>query len=130
MKLIIKLCIVIILILSFFCWRLLEQQNFQWNDTIAVSWGDGKYGKAFYGTYVFLGNNVGGKVEVKARIYLGRRGYFSWYAYELGVIGIANDDVEATKMWGNIKWVPEGVEIGGSDGVKYFVKREYFENHR
>ncbi len=88
---------------------------------IAVKWGDGRYGKAFYGAYVFLEPSTDGW-QVRSRVYLGR-GNDSYH--DCGVIGTAISDAEAVSRWGTIDWKDDGLHIG-----KYFLPRDRLEHHR
>lgn len=97
---------------------------------VAVSWGDGKYGEAMYGAYVYLGNATDDAVEVKATIHIGRDTFFASQEYDLGVIGSAKDEVEAVKRWGRVTWKDDGVEFGGEAGRSYWLPRAAFESHR
>jgi len=88
---------------------------------VAIAWGDGKYGDAFYGADVYLEPAAGG-YSVRARVYIGRgNNYFT----DCGEIGKAADDVEAVKKWGKIEFRPDGLHIGD-----YFLPREQMESHR
>ena len=92
---------------------------------IAVKWGDGKYGKAFYGAEVYFDkkDNV---YSVKARIRLGRG---NDYFHECGEIGIAHSLEEAVLKYSDIEWTPEGLIIGKNES-EYFIKRSIIEAHR
>lgn len=97
---------------------------------IAVSWGDGTYGQAHYGAYVYLGEEKDGRIEVKAKIQIGRGTLWTNATYDLGVIGTAQDPIDAVKRWGTLTWKPDGLEIGGEAGNPYLVPRQEFERHR
>jgi len=88
---------------------------------VAMAWGDGKYGQAFYGAQVSLEPAASG-YTVRARVYIGRG---NDYFYDCGSIGKAADDVEAVKKWGTIEFRPDGLHIGD-----YFLPRERMESHR
>ena len=89
---------------------------------IAVSWGDG--------AYVYLGEEKDDRVEVKAKIQIGRGTLWTNATYDLGVIGTAQDPIDAVKRWGTLAWKPDGLEIGGEAGKPYLVPRQEFERHR
>jgi hypothetical protein len=88
---------------------------------IAVKWGDGRYGKAFYGAYVLLEPSGDGYL-VRSRVYLGRG---NDYYHDCGVIGTVSNDAEAVSRWGTIDWKDDGLHIGS-----YFLPRDRLENHR
>jgi hypothetical protein len=92
---------------------------------IALSWGDGKYGPAFYGAYVYL-QPVDGGYSVRARVYIGRG---NGYVYDCGELGRAQSEAEAVARWGKIDWREEGLRIG-SGADQYFLPRADLENHR
>ncbi len=89
--------------------------------TIAVSWGDGKYGSAFYGAHVWY-EIKGKKVIVQARVALGRG---NSYYYDCGQLGTAVSVEEAVERWGHIEWHEDGLHIGN-----YFLPRTQLESHR
>ena len=93
--------------------------------SIAVSWGDGKYGKAFYGVEVYL-EKAETDCVVKARIHIG---HGNDYFHDCGEIGRVKNNVEAVDRFGIITWRPEGVKIGNGSN-SYFIARRGFENHR
>jgi len=92
---------------------------------VAVSWGDGRYGPAFYGAYVFLvPANDGFSVQAKLKIGRGNSMY-----RECGELGRARTAEESVARWGNIEWKTDGLHIGrGSD--EYFLPQKEVENHR
>jgi len=92
---------------------------------LAVSWGDGKYGPAFYGAYVFLVPEPPG-FRVHARVAIGRgNGMF----HDCGDIGRAASEAEAVARFGTITWEPTGLGIGTGRG-RYFLPRAELERHR
>jgi hypothetical protein len=114
-------CIVLVFIGSVY----FKQYYYIYRNLIAVSWGDGPYGRAMYGVYVYKGEEKENKIQVKAIVYTGRQNfYFISYYRDLGVIGMAeNNDFDA---WGDIVWTPEGVAIGN----EYFISKEILGEHR
>ena len=88
---------------------------------VAMAWGDGKYGKAFYGAQVYL-EPVSGKYVVSARVHLGR-GNDAYY--DCGELGLANTADEAVARWGRIEFRADGLHIGD-----YLLSRELLEAHR
>ncbi len=95
---------------------------------IAVSWGDGKYGKAFYGVYVYMGKELENEVEIKAKIYIGRGSYLFNYFHDLGVIGKSRNEPGEINQWGKIIWKPDRIEIGANN--TFFFPRAKLEQHR
>ncbi len=93
---------------------------------LTVSWGDGKYGKAFYGAQVFAYPETG-KYRVEARVAIG---HGNGYYHNCGVIGRVATWAEAKDKYGNITWTPSGLNIGSSNKVEYHLSREIVENHR
>ena len=92
---------------------------------VAMSWGDGKYGAAFYGAQVYLEPQAIG-YSVRAQVFLGRG---NRCFHDCGELGSVATDAEAVARWGTIEWQAEGLQIGtGVD--RYFLPRAQFENHR
>jgi hypothetical protein len=92
---------------------------------VAMSWGDGKFGKAFYGAHVFLEPRAGG-YSVGARVYIGRsNNYFD----DCGELGRVSTDTEAVGRWGRIEWHDDGLHIGNGTN-QFFLPRAQFERHR
>ncbi len=92
---------------------------------VAVSWGDGKYGKAFYGAYVLL-EPVAGDYSVKAFVNIGRGNGMFHGCGELGRVATAE---EAVAKWGKIDWQDDGLHIGTGTNA-YFLPRAKLEAHR
>ena len=92
---------------------------------VAVNWGDGKYGKAFYGAYVTLEPLAAG-YSVKAFVSIGRgNGMF----HDCGELGRVATDTEAVAKWGKIEWLEDGLHIGTGTNA-YFLPRAKLESHR
>ncbi len=92
---------------------------------VAVSWGDGKYGKAFYGAFVYLESADGGQ-SVKAQVQIGRGNPMYHECGELGRVATAE---EAVAKWGRIEWLEDGLHIGTGTNA-YFLPRAKLEAHR
>jgi hypothetical protein len=94
--------------------------------TIAMSWGDSKYGKEFYGAQVYL-VPVGSEYSVHARVFISPGG---GYYHDFEEIGRAKTVKEAVERWGKITWWPEGLDIGdpAAGGIHY--PRHRLESHR
>jgi hypothetical protein len=90
-------------------------------DVVAMKWGDGKYGSAFYGACVYL-QPAGSVYSVRGRIYIGPGAVQS---HDCGQLGIVSSEAEAVERWGTIDWRPDGLHIGG-----YFLPRSVVEAHR
>jgi hypothetical protein len=123
--------IIFILVLSvligFACgWYLSTRSNeTRLERVVALSWGDGKYGPAFYGAHVYL-KPIESGYSVRARIYIGRGNN---YFHDCGELGRAKTDAEAVSTWGNIEWKADGLHIGtGPD--HFFLPQSKVESHR
>jgi hypothetical protein len=92
---------------------------------VAVSWGDGSYGPAFYGAFVYLVSEDDG-YSVRARVALGRG---NDYFHECGEIGKVPTDEDAVARFGRVVWRTEGLYIG-QPGGEYFLPRAQLESHR
>lgn len=86
-----------------------------------MSWGDGKYGKAFYGAQVYV-EPVGSRFTVRAQVHIGHGN--SLYK-DCGVLGTEDSLSEAVQKWGKIDWQPDGLHVGS-----YFLPRFQLETHR
>lgn len=97
----------------------------QLDRVIVMSWGDGRYGPAFYGAHVWL-EPIENGYSVRARVLLGR-GNRSFY--DVGELGQTTTDEEAVARWGEVRWRDDGLQLGtGVDS--YFLPRAILENHR
>ena len=97
---------------------------------VAMSWGDGRYGRAFYGAHVYLeplDEQPGYAVHV--RVYIHRGTFSRSYFHDMGEIGRAASDEEAVARWGTLTWRPDGLQIGNEPNAP-FLPRETLENHR
>ena len=92
---------------------------------IAMSWGDGKYGPAFYGARVYLEPESDG-YSVKALVQIARG---SPYFHDLGELGKVRTDAEAVARWGRIEWREDGLHIGNEPDHLFFP-RASLERHR
>jgi hypothetical protein len=92
---------------------------------VAMRWGDGKYGPAFYGAHVYL-VPIDTGFSVQARVYIGRG---NSYFHDCGELGTVQTDAEAVANWGTIDWREDGLHIGSGTGA-YFLSRAAIENHR
>ncbi len=93
---------------------------------VAMSWGDGKYGKAFYGVEVYVLSAKGG-YAVHARVWIGH-GNGMWD--DLGELGVVGSPEEAVEKWGHVEWSASGLTIGPGDPDPFFVPRARLESHR
>lgn len=90
-----------------------------------MSWGDGKYGPAFYGAQVYLKPLSSGHA-VYALVHIGRGNDMF---YDCGKLGEVRTDAEAVSRWGCIRWAEDGLHIGcGPD--EFFLPRATLESHR
>jgi hypothetical protein len=93
---------------------------------VAMSWGDGRYGKAFYGAHVYLISS-GQEYEVHARVLLGRG---NDYFHDLGLLGRVATPEDAVTQFGKIEWRPDGLHIGDGQNFPVFLERARLESHR
>lgn len=92
---------------------------------VAMSWGDGKYGPAFYGAHVYMKPKRSG-YSVRALVHIGRgNGGF----HDCGELGTVQTDAEAVARWGKIEWRDDGLHIGTGTN-HYFLARAEMESHR
>ncbi len=90
-----------------------------------MEWGDGKYGKRFYGAKLTLEPEPRG-YAVRGVVLIAPDSLDDVsYRHDCGVIGHVPDLEQATKQYGVIDWKPDGLHVG-----KYFLPRAEFENHR
>lgn len=94
------------------------------DNLITVKWGDGKYGKAFYGAEVYFIKEEK-SYSVKAKIRIGRENN---YYHDCGVIGVVQSPEEAVEKYGEVTWTESGLLIG-KEGT-YFLSRKEIEKHR
>jgi hypothetical protein len=99
------------------------------DNLVAVSWGDGKYGKALYGAYVFY-EPKDGQLAVKLSVRIDRGSFWSQYAHDTRTLGIVRDPVEAVAIWGVVTWTEEGLKIGTPPGPTHLFPRNELEQHR
>lgn len=92
---------------------------------VAMSWGDGKYGPAFYGAQVYL-VPIDQGYSVRGKIHIGRG---NRYYHDCGELGTVKTDKEAVAKWGKIDWQADGLHVGNGAN-HYFLPREQYENHR
>ncbi|MCX6897374.1 MAG: hypothetical protein NT105_01620 [Verrucomicrobia bacterium] len=95
---------------------------------VAMSWGDGWGGLAFYGAHVFLEPQAGG-YSVRARVYIGRNDGCFTYFHDCGELGRVQTDTEAVARWGRIEWREDGLHIGAGTN-HFFLPRARLERHR
>jgi len=105
--------------------RLNDASETQVARIVAMSWGDGGYGPAFYGAHVYLVPLTSG-YSVRARVYIGRG---CDYYHDCGELGTVQTDTEAVARWGTIDWQADGLHIG-SGPDSYFLARAKLESHR
>src|SRR5207249_1864396 len=96
-------------------WRAYSRNETDLNRVVAMSWGDGKYGPAFYGAHVYL-EPQGSHFIVRARVHIGRsQGWFTDF-HDCGILGTVATEEEAVAHWGTIQWRDDGLQIGtGAD---------------
>jgi hypothetical protein len=94
--------------------------------TIAMSWGDGRYGKDFYGAQVYLVPDGAG-YSVRARVLIGA-GNDS--CHDCGEIGRAASVEEAVERFGRIHWQEKGLTIADPAAGGFHLPRDRLESHR
>lgn len=94
--------------------------------TIAVRWGDGKYGEAFYAMRVFEVKAAGG-IDVRAILLIGPGNAMS---QDCGPIGRVASHAEAVRRFSVISWRADGVHVGSDTHEEYFLDRATIEAHR
>jgi hypothetical protein len=107
-------------------WTFFQDDTAMVQRTVALSWGDGKYGPAFYGAWVYLEPDGGG-FSVRGRVWIGPG---NDYFHDCGELGRAATHEEAVRRWGTITWRPEGLSIGSGKPDDYFLPRAKLESHR
>lgn len=95
------------------------------DNIVAMSWGDGKYGAAFYGARVYLDPKPAG-YSVRAIVHIGRGNDIF---HDCGELGTVTNDAEAVARWGQITWAEDGLHIGAGTNA-YFLPRAKLESHR
>ncbi len=85
--------------------------------------------KKLYGAYVYKGEEIGDKVQVKLMIYINHQNFnFISYYMDFGVIGI-DERNKVCDNWSCVDWRPEGVYIGNTT-ARYFISKEDLAKHR
>jgi hypothetical protein len=115
--------------LSALCVGFLVGVGVGWYDssqTLAMQWGDGKYGASFYGAEVYV-KPSGKGYSVRGRVQIGPG---NPYFHDCGELGWVSNHGEAVKRWGRITWKEEGLYIGRGDADDYFLPRKTIESHR
>lgn len=92
--------------------------------TVAVAWGDGKYGKAFYGAHVFVAG-AASALAVRAVVYVDRPSGIGYVGHDCGELGRVASWEEAVARFGAPRWADDGLHIGD-----YFLPRASVEAHR
>lgn len=91
-------------------------------NVVAMKWGDGKYGKAFYGAQVYLAPAPKGN-SVRARVLIGAESYY----HDCGELAVVGTKEEAVARFSDIEWSEGGVTFGKNG---YFLPRARLESHR
>ena len=102
-------------------WLIGRDPQAETDNVLAMAWGDGGYGKAFYGAQAYV-EPKGGRFEVHAVI---RIGHGNDYFNDCGLLDTVDTFEEAVQKWGKIEWRPDGVHIGS-----YFLPQSKIESHR
>jgi hypothetical protein len=120
---------VLLAVVSFALSVYLYRVAMQLDHLVAVSWGDGKYGKALYGAYVFY-EEKDSQMLVKLSVRIDRGSFWSQYAHDTRTLGTAKDAADAVAQWGTITWSAEGLEVGSPPGPTHLFPRADLESHR
>lgn len=96
------------------------------DDTIAIAWGDGRHGKAFYGMRVFVEPSAAG-LSVRGEV---RIGPGNSMRHDAGEIGVVSSRAEAVARFGTITWREHGVHVGAPGRDEYVLERSRIESHR
>lgn len=117
-------------VLIAYTWSDLKERALIAERLVAVSWGDGKYGKAHYGAYVHYEPRFNGTVNVKLTVRIGRGSLWRGYLHDARSIGTARDPVDAVARYGVLTWSEEGLRVGDAPGKGYLFPRAEMERHR
>jgi hypothetical protein len=110
-------------------WNDLRQRAEQLEQLVAVSWGDGRYGPAFYGAYVYYEPRPDGQLDVKLSVRIGRATLFTRYEHDPRTLGVARDSDDAVARWSLITWTDAGLIVGAGSDAHRFPRNE-LERHR
>lgn len=111
-------------------WDYLEDRATVLERLVTVSWGNGKYGDAYYGAYVHYEPSLNNTVEVKLTVRIGRGNAWVRYEHDERTIGTARDPVDAVARYGVVSWSEEGIRVGSAPGKGYLFPRAEMERHR
>jgi hypothetical protein len=94
--------------------------------TLAMAWGDGRAGKAYYGAKVMLKPDAQG-YTVNVKVVMGPYGLdgddFVRY-HDFGTIGHVATTEEATQKYRTIVWKKDGLHIGPFFGRRDVIERD------
>lgn len=110
-------------------WNDLRERAEQLEQLVAVSWGDGRYGPAFYGAYVYCEPRADGQFDVKLSVRIGRGTLFTRYQHDPRTLGVAKDPEDAVARWGTVTWSDAGLNVGTGADAHRFPRNE-LERHR
>jgi hypothetical protein len=129
MKTLLTSVAVLLAVVGFALSAYLYRAAIQLDHLVAVSWGDGKYGRALYGAYVFY-EERDSQVLVKLSVRIDRGSFWSQYAHDTRTLGTAKDAADAVAQWGTITWSAEGLKVGSPPGPTHLFPRAELESHR
>ncbi|MEO6953259.1 MAG: hypothetical protein ABI321_15775 [Polyangia bacterium] len=89
--------------------------------TVAMAWGDGKYGPAFYGARVYEEPAQGG-LAVFVTVAIGQG---NGYEHDRVKLGTVATHAEAVAKYGHIDFRPDGLHVGD-----WTMPRDRLESHR
>jgi hypothetical protein len=107
----------------------LYAQAQQFNHLVAASWGDSKYGKAFYGARVYYTEDDK-QLRVWLAVQIDRGSLWTQYGHTPRLLGVVSSPAEAVAKWGQLSWTERGLQVSGSDNSSYLFPTAELENHR
>jgi hypothetical protein len=110
-------------------WRLyLQAQELQ--HLVVASWGDSKYGKAFYGARVYYVEDAGKPLTVWLDVQIDRGSVWTQYRHDPRLLGEAANPADAVAKWGQLEWTAQGLQVGRSPRMSHLFPTAELENHR
>jgi len=108
--------------------RVLYPTTLSYTRLIAVSWGNGPAGPAFYGAYVEAIPR-GDVFDNTLTIYIDRPGVWMRHRMAPIALGQTHDEIESVARFGQLEWNETGLTIGNGPQSRR-IARSTIENHR
>lgn len=108
----------------------LYERAAQMERIVAVSWGDGAYGKAFYGAYVYYQPRKDDRLNVLLSVRIGRGDLLNHHAHDPKLLGVVKTPEEAVARWGTVTWTDQGLTVGSAREPGFVFPKESLERHR